>query len=86
MVEFSIYHGISLILWKTKENSVPILGAGASFINAMFCNSLATKAQRHPSTICRTYGVNKEGVEHSIIPCMRHKHQASKTPFNFSKL
>jgi len=25
-------------------------------------NSSATKALRHPSTICRTYGVNKEGI------------------------
>jgi len=35
MVELSIYHGIWLILWKTKENSAPILGAGASFINSV---------------------------------------------------
>jgi len=35
MVKCSIYHGISLILWKTKENLAPILGAGASFINSV---------------------------------------------------
>ncbi len=31
------------------------------------CNSSATKAQRHPSTICWTYGVNKEGIRNKTL-------------------
>jgi len=30
--------------------------------NYIIPDSSATKALRHPSTICRTYGVNKEGI------------------------